>query len=210
MKNVLLLCFCLLTTLCSAQVIININDVPGDTPATDDIYIAGTFNSWNPGDTSYKLTKIDSSHFTITLGSGNGTIEFKFTRGDWDKVECKADGSFLPNRTFTYGNGQTLNLIIEAWNDLYNSGGMNTSTALPNVSVMDAAFFIPQLDRYRKIWIYLPDDYSSALNKYYPVIYMHDGQNLFDVTTSFAGEWEIDESLHELQSNGDYGAIVIG
>lgn len=195
---------------CGAQVTINIVSVPANTPTTDDIYIAGTFNSWNPGNTSYKLTKIDTDLYTITLDSSNGTIEFKFTRGNWDKVECKADGSFQPNRTFTYGNGDTLSLTIAGWNDLLTSGSGSTSTALPNVSVMNAAFFIPQLNRYRKIWIYLPDDYNTSLNKYYPVIYMHDGQNLFDDSTSFAGEWEVDESLHELQVNGDYGAIVIG
>jgi metallo-beta-lactamase class B len=189
-------------------VLINIISVPANTPTTDDIYIAGTFNGWDPGSPSEKLTKISSSYFTITLPAGSGTIEFKFTRGSWDKGECKADGSFLPNRTFTYGNGDTLNLTIEGWDDLVN--GAANSTATSNVSLMSASFFMPELDRYRKIWIYLPNDYLTSLNKYYPVLYMHDGQNLFDDSTSYAGEWEVDETLHDLQIDGNYGAIVIG
>ena len=39
---------------------------------------------------------------------------------------------------------------------------------------------------------------------------MQDGQNLFDNATSFAGEWQVDETLNTLFNAGDYGAIVVG
>jgi predicted alpha/beta superfamily hydrolase len=207
MKKILSLLVLFLPLFSFEQVTINITDVPANTPANDHIYIAGTFNGWNPGSASFQLSKINADLFTITLGAGNGTIEFKFTRGDWNRVECHADGSFFSNRTFTYGNGDTINLTIEAWEDLTNG---STSTALPNVSLMDDSFYMPQLDRYRKIWIYLPDDYNSATSKFYPVLYMQDGQNIFDDSTAFAGEWKVDEALHALQVDGNYGCIVIG
>ncbi len=57
----------------------------------------------------------------------------------------------------------------------------------------------------RRIWIYLPDDYAYS-EKRYPVLYMQDGQNLFDVSTSFSGEWNIDEYLDTV----DDPCIVIG
>ena len=38
---------------------------------------------------------------------------------------------------------------------------------------------------------------------------MHDGQNVFDAATSFAGEWNVDDSLSIMQMNGDSGAIVV-
>ncbi|MFI5134517.1 MAG: alpha/beta hydrolase-fold protein [Chitinophagales bacterium] len=209
MKQFLLLALLALSLISSAQVTINITSVPSNTPPNDNLYIAGTFNGWDPGNASYALTKIDSSFYTITLGAGSGTIEFKFTRGDWVRVECQANGTFLPNRTFTYGNGDTINLSIAGWDDLIN-GTTITSTALPNVSLMADSFYMPQLDRYRKIWIYLPDDYSTATSKYYPVLYMQDGQNIFDDSTSFAGEWQVDETLQNLQVDGNYGCIVIG
>ena len=63
----------------------------------------------------------------------------------------------------------------------------------------------PQLYCKRKIWLYLPLDYEKSNNKY-PVIYMHDGQNLFDAKASFAGEWNIDETLDALAAN----VIVVG
>ncbi len=63
-----------------------------------------------------------------------------------------------------------------------------------------------QLDTIKTIWIYLPKTYQNS-KKYYPVIYMHDAQNLFDTQTAYAGEWEIDEYLDSLTSNE---SIIIG
>jgi alpha-glucosidase len=43
----------------------------------------------------------------------------------------------------------------------------------------------PQLQTKKKIWVYLPLNYEKS-NKKYPVIYMHDAQNLFDAAASYA------------------------
>jgi predicted alpha/beta superfamily hydrolase len=64
----------------------------------------------------------------------------------------------------------------------------------------------PQLNTTKKIWVYLPASYLKNPDEKYPVIYMHDAQNLFDQKTSFAGEWEVDETLDRL----DADVIVIG
>lgn len=78
------------------------------------------------------------------------------------------------------------------------------STANKNVSsfTIDA----PQLNMEKKIWMYIPNSYHSS-NKYYPVIYMHDAQNLFDNETSYVGEWKVDEHLDILSENE---AIIVG
>ena len=60
----------------------------------------------------------------------------------------------------------------------------------------------------RDILVYLPPSYPTA-NRTYPTLYMHDGQNLFDEATSFAGEWRVDEALEELAEEG-LEAIVVG
>lgn len=60
----------------------------------------------------------------------------------------------------------------------------------------------------RDILVYLPPSYDQG-NRCYPVIYMHDGQNLFDQVTSFAGEWEVDETMQALSREG-LEAIVVG
>ncbi|MDX9691900.1 MAG: alpha/beta hydrolase-fold protein, partial [Acholeplasmataceae bacterium] len=58
--------------------------------------------------------------------------------------------------------------------------------------------FIPTTLDERTIRVLLPDDYEST-NKSYGVIYMHDGQNLFEDETSYGGHsWGIYESKQEL------------
>lgn len=78
------------------------------------------------------------------------------------------------------------------------------STASKNVSTFDIE--APQLDTIRKIWVYMPEEYKKS-DKRYPVIYMHDAQNLFDASTSYSGEWRVDEILDSLKQPE---VIVVG
>ncbi|MGQ2984926.1 alpha/beta hydrolase [Flavobacterium sp.] len=88
---------------------------------------------------------------------------------------------------------------------LFISFGMKAqSTASANVS--EFSLYSPQLDVEKKIWVYLPKVYQSDTKKKYPVIYMHDAQNLFDKAASFAGEWHIEETLDSLKAP----VIVVG
>lgn len=85
----------------------------------------------------------------------------------------------------------------------------DTAIAKGKFFVLDHEFNIPELERTRKIWMYLPPDYDTS-DKPYPVIYGQDGQNLFDDYASYAGEWHLDETLDRLFQAGDWGAIVVG
>lgn len=67
----------------------------------------------------------------------------------------------------------------------------------------------PQLHNDRTALVYLPPSYYQSQQRY-PVLYMHDGQNLFDRATAFVGqEWEVDETLQRLSSEG-IEAIIVG
>ena len=84
------------------------------------------------------------------------------------------------------------------------------STATSNVSILNQEFIIPNLnDVSHKLWVYVPPNYDNNSKKF-PVIYMHDGQNLFDNATSFLGEWEVDETLNNLFNKTGKGFIVVG
>lgn len=98
----------------------------------------------------------------------------------------------------------TLLLFLETFN-----AQEITSTATNNVSVLKKEFVIKDLNKIsHKIWLYLPPNYSRSSKKY-PVIYMHDAQNVFDVKTSYAGEWKVDEQLNEIFKKTGKGFIVI-
>ncbi len=183
-----------------------LTSIPANTPSNDQIYISGSFNNWVVGSANSIMVLQSNGTRTITLTNVTGTIEFKFNRGNWDTPEGTASGGFRPNRTYNTTNGSTLNLTINGWEDLT---GNNGSTANTNVFILSNNFNMPQLNRSRKIWMYLPNDYQTAINKRYPVIYVHDGQNIFDQATSFSGEWQVDETMSSLQNQGNYGAIVV-
>jgi alpha-glucosidase len=83
-----------------------------------------------------------------------------------------------------------------------------TINAQESTAIQVSTFSIeaPQLKATKKIWVYLPKDYNLNSKKKYSVIYMHDGQNLFDAKTSDAGEWNIDETLDSITAQ----VIIIG
>lgn len=70
------------------------------------------------------------------------------------------------------------------------------------------AMYSPQLNNKREIFVWLPLSYRQS-GRRYPVLYMHDGQNLFDVQRSYAGEWEVDETMQRLATEG-IEAIIVG
>jgi metallo-beta-lactamase class B len=199
----------LLPLLATAQPVILLESLPANTPPDEPIHIAGNFQGWDPGDTAYILQDLGGGQTGIALTPcselGVDPLEFKFTRGSWATVEGNATGGFLPNRVHPCLDGDTLRLSILSWEDV----SAVPSTANEQVHILSDSVYMPQLDRYRRVWVYLPVDYDSS-DKRYPVLYMHDGQNVFDLSTSFAGEWEVDETLTRLQQEeDDYGIIVV-
>ncbi|MGH2646540.1 MAG: alpha/beta hydrolase, partial [Ginsengibacter sp.] len=141
----------------------------------------------------------------------DGSYEYKITRGEWVKVETTTNGKGIANRVLKVAGDTSVFIEVGGWNDDFaqNLLPVKKHTVSPNVSVMDSAFSIPQLNRTRRIWIYLPPDYKSTRKKY-PVLYMHDGQNLFDEATSYSGEWGVDKYLDSIFSLHKKEVIVVG
>jgi predicted alpha/beta superfamily hydrolase len=81
-------------------------------------------------------------------------------------------------------------------------------SALPSVQVL-APLPMPGLGRERVVRVCLPPSYGQSERRY-PVIYMHDGQNLFDDATSYVGEWGVDETMVALARSTGFEAIVVG
>ena len=197
----------MLTLTAAAQntVRFNITGLPAAPPATDTIYITGNFNGWNPKDENYRLQKDAIGSFFIEWQNVEpASYEFKFTRGSWDTGETYSKGDELSNRVVNIQPGTEYNFVIAGWKDGFKQKP-KPSTASAQVTILDTDFPLPQLGRTRRIWVYLPKGYETSRKKY-PVLYMHDGQNLFDNATAFAGEWGVDEMMDSIKN----ACIIVG
>ena len=198
-----------LPALLSAQATLSLT-APASKPPGATVYVAGTFNQWNPASPDFRLTRQADGRYAITLPTDvRGAIEFKFTLGSWDSGELDSTGRDASNRTFTVPatGAATYEGTVPRWRDGSPRPKLPAS-ATASVTVLSDSFAMPELGRTRRVWLYLPPGYATSQDRY-PVLYMHDGQNVFDASTSFAGEWGVDETLDSLHARGDSGVIVV-
>lgn len=120
-------------------------------------------------------------------------------------------GGNPPQQAVVFKDSGTYEFTVYHWRDYVEEVGVGEHTITGNVTTFKM-FIPPQLNRMRRIWVYLPPPDYGTTNRSYPVLYMFDGQNLFDSATSFAGEWGgVDEALEKLYTErGGFSIIVVG
>ena len=96
-----------------------------------------------------------------------------------------------------------------SWVDYHSHYTSRPDHHISGIVRVAPAFYSPQLDNRRDLLVYLPPSYHQTTRRY-PVIYMHDGQNLFDHATSFAGEWGVDETMEALAQEEGLEALIVG
>jgi pullulanase len=150
----------------------------------------------------------------IDISGGDKEILYKYTiqsfsnENPWSKVEKGANGEEISNRKVVISKNTEKVLKVEDKVAMFNEYSSN-STVVGNLDIFTMT--MTSLNKTRKIRVWTPSSYDPNGTKRYPVLYMHDGQNLFDKYTSFAGEWGIDESIEALiESKGIDGFIVVG
>ncbi len=170
-----------------------------------DIYITGNFNAWNPKDPRFILNRVNESLYEISISDRilKESIEYKFTKGGWENVELDRYGNFTSNRKQKKSK-QPIKDVVEQWR---LNWGPFKEKYFPKVELISENFYIPQLDRTRKVWILLPYDYHTS-SKLYPVLYLQDAQNLFNEDSKY-GNWEIDKKLALLSEYGRGDVIVV-
>lgn len=126
MNNVVLrlgsfLYLCFLVTSLTAQLSFLIEKLPPQTPEADPLYLAGSFNNWNPADPNFAFTRLANGQAYFTFPERTNTIlQFKVTRGNWAKVEADESGTPLITRKYysKQSGPDTLRLQIATWEDL--------------------------------------------------------------------------------------------
>ena len=170
------------------------------------IFIAGNFNGWQEQNDHYTMNKVKDGHYQFVFENIDQlpeTIEYKYTRGGWQNSEADNLGSKTSNRTISK-HQKVITDYVPRW---FNEGKSFTPANLPIIEVVNEAFEIPQLDKTRRIQILLPNDYHDS-TRHYPVLYLQDGQNLFDWNAPF-GNWAINEKLAILKEYNKGDVIIV-
>jgi len=184
--------------------------VPKDTPEKANLYLAGNLKEvgeWKAA--GVKLTRNDDGTYTFKADLPKGqTLEYKINAGDWDTVEKDSGGSEIQNRTLNLDADKDEKITVQSWAKKPAGGDGKVSTITGNVQTHEH-FTSKILGNERTVLVWLPPDYETNTAARYPVLYLHDGQNVFDASTSFAGEWRADETATELIRSGKIQPIIM-
>ena len=171
------------------------------------VFITGSvagLGFWNPSKVKMKPSEPGLWVYTIKAKQGS-KIEYKYTLGNWANEGAKPDGSPLPNFKLTASANTTVKDKVEKWTDPAKRPLLDGQVTgqLRYHRKMKFEGLLP-----RDIVVWLPENYEKV-NTRYGVLYMHDGQNLFDPSTSsFGVDWQIDETLANLQGQQKYTPMI--
>lgn len=186
-------------------------EVPAATPAGAAIWLSGNvaaLGAWNGRGVVLAPAGVQRFAATVTIEAG-ASLEFKVTRGGWDTVEKGAGGEEIANRTWTVRGADTVRVRVAAWRD--QTGGAPAAPAHTLTGdVREYRDFASAFVRPRTVRVWLPPGYAADTTRRFPVLYFHDGNNVFDAATAFAAvEWGADEAADRLVRSGRVAPFII-
>lgn len=177
-------------------------------PDSSEIYIAGNLpdlGNWAPDEISLEKISKNNWEKSFLIPAGK-KIEYKITRGTWNTEAVNEKGDIPANSVVIVKNDTVINMIISHWKDQfeYKLTGQ-VSGRVDYYRNMKGKGILP-----RDILVWVPPDYNIDSTKRYPVLYMQDGQNLFDPSTAaFGVDWQLDETADSLIKAGSIKPIII-
>jgi enterochelin esterase-like enzyme len=185
--------------------------VPDGTPT---VYLTGNIDPLGPWAADALVMTGDGNERRATIRVPDGhVLEYKFTLGSWAREEVGPTNLVKPNYSLPVKSDQSVRHEIVAFKrepadymtDWQNSGVSGTLVYWQDVS----SDFLSET---RHVEVWLPPGYDRDRQKRYRVIYMHDGQNLFDPRIANTGiDWGVDEAMMRGAGAGLFDpAIVVG
>lgn len=178
-------------------------------PEDSAVFITGSIEplgDWNPGKIKMEYAGNHTWRTVFTL-SAPASVEYKYTLGSWEYEAAAPDGTPLSNFSTSLLQDTTISDTIGLWtNGTHNkvtehhvTGIVKYHPAMKGKGIKD-----------RDVTVWLPPGYDSSANTSYPVLYMHDGQNIFDPAASaFGVEWSIDETCDSLIKQGKISPLIV-
>ncbi len=165
--------------------------------------------NWEPR--VYAMTGTNQTR-TATLQLPAGTkLEYKFTLGSWDREALGPAGTIPPNQQLTVDHDQEVAVVVSAFrketvdylDDWKGSGVLGRLEYWRN---LPSRFLMKP----RHVEIWLPPGYDEQTTNLYDVLYMHDGQNLFDPRIAHTGvDWGVDEAIVRGVSAGKLAPLIV-
>lgn len=209
--------------------VIVLNDRSGTATALEPVHVAGNFNGWNPSDPGTLMTLGEDGLWRLKLDQPTNVdrLSFKFALGDWDRVEVDENGGDVANRALPMidaaraADGALPEIPFSA------AGFSPESAPEPFVYKLDPDRELdvtgdvrlletrggggPAADAERTAMVWLPPGYDDPANadKRYPVLYLLDGQNVFEKLPWLAAEWEADETAQRLIEQGEAEPFIM-
>lgn len=175
----------------------------------EQVFLAGApeeLGRWNPA--GVPLTRTDDNRWEAVLSlRAADPFEFKVTRGSWETEEVDAQGRLPGNRTLTPVDQGTLEIQVAAWKD--------GAAAKPGPQITGDYEILPKVHSQflvhdRDVIVWFPPGYEARPTKRYPVLYMHDGRQVFDPTTSTWGkDWQVDDLAQDMILNGELEPFIV-
>lgn len=177
-----------------------VRDRTGLATAASPMYLAGTFNGWNPAAGDYRLTPGSDGAWRLTVNlSGLPSAaghEFKLTRGSWRIEAQDAEGRNLANRRFPLldpslvrpGIPPEIEVEVVRWSDSPTSGASASAPATGVVRTLDVPG--PSGTGLRTVRVWMPSEPGAG--ERWPVLYLLDGQNVFGDGEGSPRGWRAD------------------
>jgi len=206
-----------------------VEDKPREADKDNPIYLASSINGWNPSDPEMKLSGRSDTRWQIIIDrdlQGVG-VQFKFTMGGWDREELDGDGNAIQNRSLPLvdrsvlspGEKPVIELSVLEWRkpvslakQVRESGRYRKLEVTGDVRRLEVRGGSGGAeDMTRDLLVWLPPGYHAPQNKdrHYPVLYMCDGQHLFEQLAGVPGEWHADETATTLIEQGKIEPLII-
>jgi predicted alpha/beta superfamily hydrolase len=184
--------------------------VPADTSADAVITVVGSSlalgSETAPG---FKLRRQADGHYTgLVRMPQDSDVSYDIWQGDVWIPEVSAGGTPLTaRRTLRAEGDMTVAISVARWGS--PSKGPAPGKGLMGIIRYHRGVSSAFLSRSRDVIVYLPPDYFDSPERRYPVLYMHDGQNLMDASTANSGEWRVDETAEQLIQGGTVEPLII-
>jgi predicted alpha/beta superfamily hydrolase len=181
---------------------------PSSTPRDAQLYITGNnllLGKWDAG--VVRMKKEDDTVWSFRGHFPEDFIlEFKITRGSWNTEALYEAASVPPNTMLTVKSDTVVTLRPIGWKDF----GFKIEGGITGTVRYHRGLRTNDLPNPRDVIVWLPPSYEKEKTKRYPVLYMHDGQNIIDPTTSFGGfDWRVDEVVDSLVKKNRIEEIIV-